>query len=91
VTHCVCDDFVRPRNKESVNIVKGWIQHSGYDLTKPLRADMGLARAGGLDFFTEEGCIPATAENIEVMFRVFDGCHRLAACLELQGRSTHVR
>lgn len=87
--YCVCDSFVRGRNKEGVNTVKGWIKRAGYDLTKPLRADLGSAMNGGLEFFNEEGCIPATAEDIKVMFRVFDGGHRLAACRELQGKSYH--
>lgn len=87
MTYCVSDDFVRDRNKGSVNIVKEWIKHSGYDRTRPLRAEIGSASdKGSLKCFTEEGCIPATAENMQVVYRVFDGGHRHAACVELQGR-----
>jgi hypothetical protein len=86
VNYCASDDFVRGRNKEGVEKVVGWIKHSGYDLTRPLRAEMGLASEGNLQLFKEEGCIPATASDIVVMFRVFDGAHRLAACRQLQGR-----
>ena len=58
MTYCVSDDFVRDRNKGSVNIVKEWIKHSGYDRTRPLRAEIGSARdKGSLKCFTEEGCI----------------------------------
>ena len=47
--------------------------------------EMGLAR-DSVEFFREEGCIPATAEDVETMFRVVDGAHRLRACLKLQGK-----
>lgn len=84
--YCVSDDFVRDRNQEGIDVVKGWILNSGFDLTKPLRAELGQASPDNLQYFTEEGCIPATAKDIKVMIRVFDGGHRLAACLQLQGR-----
>jgi hypothetical protein len=47
--------------------------------------EMGLAR-DSVEFFREEGCIPATAADIETVFRVVDGAHRLGACLKLQGK-----
>jgi hypothetical protein len=84
VRFCVADNFIRERCEESVDKVAGWIRHSGYDLTKPLRVEIGIA-AGSLAFFAEDGCIPATAPGIEVGFRVVDGAHRLRACLQLQG------
>ena len=86
---CAADDFVRNRNVTNMQRVVRWIQRSGYDLTKPLRAEVGLAQESK-DFFIEENCISVgdAGEDIEVMFRVFDGGHRLGACRFLRGRLT---
>jgi hypothetical protein len=78
VQFCAADDFVRNRNLTNMERVVTWIQRSGYDLTKPLRAEVGLAQESKV-FFTEENCIPVgdAGEDIEVMF-----------CRVLRGRPT---
>ena len=83
--YCVADNFIRERSAEGVDKVVSWIKHSGFDRTKALRVEMGVARES-IEFFREEGCIPATAEDVETVFRVVDGAHRLGACLKLQGK-----
>jgi hypothetical protein len=90
VNFCAADNFVRARNATNLEKVTTWIQLSGYDHTKPLRAEVGCAK-DSLIFFSDEHCIPVAEEveeEIEQMFRVFDGAHRLGACRKLQGRRT---
>ena len=50
VNYCVSDDFVRNRSKQGIEKVTAWIKRSGYDRTRPLRAEVALA-AGSVDFF----------------------------------------
>ena len=88
VNYCASDDFVRNRNQTNMERVAVWIKRSGYDNTKPLRAEVGLAQES-VNFFNEPNCIPVAEEagvEIKVMCRVFDGGHRLGACRHLRGR-----
>lgn len=85
VRYCVADNFIRERSAEGVDKVVSWIKHSGFDNTKALRVEMGKA-SESQEFFREDGCIPATADGVETVFRVVDGAHRLGACLKLQGK-----